>query len=137
MTTEQDEPQANQTEQTPIARRADTGSTAVPGIVTGIAQFLNTSDRTGNAVAANLTPEHISEMLRQSGRGAEREYSDRKIARFVWAGFPVFAVLALIAIIVTLALLEMADLLREIMFALAGLVGGFGAGYGYSNSRRR
>ncbi len=136
MTTEQDEPQADQAERALIDRHTDTYSMVPPGIVTGIAQFLNTSDSAGNAVAANLTSEHISEMLRQSGRGAEREYNDRKIARFVWAGFAVFAVLALIAIIVTLALFEMPDLLREIMFALAGLVGGFGAGYGYSHSRR-
>ncbi len=90
-----------------------------------------------NPIAARVTEQHITDIIGIRGREIDHDYGDRKIGRFVWAGLVAFAVLALISIIVILAVLEMADLLREIMFALAGLVGGFGAGYGYSSSRRR
>lgn len=136
MAVERGETQDSEAGPSPIARPTGVDSAETLGFIAGIAPFFNTTPTARDAIAANLTAEHITEMLRQSGQGLEKEYSDRKIGRFVWAGLVVFAVLALIAIIIILAMLEMPDLLREIMFALAGLVGGFGAGYGYRSSRR-
>ena len=90
----------------------------------------------GYAVASNLTPQHITEMINRRGRASDQNHSFRKLA----LAFAAFLVLVIVGIIVFMTVNERPDLLREIIIGIgglfSGLVAGIGGGYGYANRRR-
>ena len=89
-----------------------------------------------NPILSQVTPDHISEMIKQRGKNSDQEHSLRK-----WGlAFAAFLVLVIVGIIVFMTVNERPDLLREIIFGIgglfSGLVAGIGGGYGYANRRR-
>ena len=137
MATGPSEPPPDRSEPSPAPRQGNDGAPASQALVAGIAQFLNVSDSAGNAVAANLTTEHVSEMISQNGRRSDQSYSLKK-----WGiAFAAFVVLVIAGIIALLTILGETQLLGEILFGIGGLIsglfGGFSGGYFYANSRQR
>ena len=136
MASRHDEPPSNRPESPLEPRRGDTGPAEAPGLIASIAQFLHVSNGADNAVAANLTPDHVSEMIRQSGRRSDQAHN-LKLWGFVFAAF---VILVVAGIIVFMTYQGETEFLGEIIFGIGGLVGGltggFGVGYLYANSRR-
>ena len=134
MASRQDEPGS---EPPPVSNLGNAGAAERPGLVAGIAQFLNVSNNADNAVAANLTPEHVGEMIRQSGRRSDQSYN-LKLWGLIFAAF---VILVVAGIIIFMTVSGETEFLGEILFGfgglVSGLVGGFGSGYIYANSRRR
>ena len=109
-------------------------------------QFVNDSARThslADAIASNLTPEHVAEIIAQKGR--EPEYADRQSEREHDAGkqtrlfavlIVIVAILAVVAIIVFLTIYQQAGLLGYILSGIGGLIAGAFGGYGYANRPR-
>ena len=113
----------------------------VPGMSPVVAQqvinaLFAPDNSVSDAVASNLTPQHITEMINQRGRASDQNHSFRKLA----LAFAAFLVLVVVGIIVFMTVNERPDLLREIIFGIgglfSGLVAGAGGGYGYANRRR-
>lgn len=137
MASKQDEPLPNQPQPPSVSGHGNFGPAGPQGLVAGIAQFLNVSSNADNAVAANLTPEHVGEMIRQNGRRADQSYNLK-----LWGlGFAAFVTLVVAGIIVFMTVSGETEFLGEIIFGIGGLIGGlfggFSGGYIYANSRRR
>ena len=111
----------------------------VPGMSPVVAQqvinaLFAPDNSVSDAVASNLTPQHITEIINQRGRASDQNHSFRKLA----LAFAAFLVLVVVGIIVFMTVNERPDLLREIIFGIGGLFSGLvaGIGYGYANRRR-
>lgn len=103
------------------------------------AQFVNTPapvDSMANAIASNLTPDHVTEIIAQRGRESERDHDAGKETRR-WAVLVVIiAILAVVGIIVFLTVYKEGGLLGYILSGIGGLIAGAFGGYGYANRPR-
>ena len=103
------------------------------------AQFVNAPvpiDSMASAIASNLTPDHVTEIIAQRGSESESEHADRKETRRWAVLIVIVAILAVVAIIVFLTIYKEAGLLGYILSGIGGLIAGAFGGYGYANRPR-
>ena len=90
----------------------------------------------GGSSGPELTKEHISGLIEQSGRESELQFEERKQQRLTIVGFAAFLLLAVVAVLVFLVLFESKDLLLELIKAVGFLGTGLVGGYGFGSRRR-
>ena len=126
------------------AASGQTGDPSQPAAITpewvGFAmQFVESAARTPSmtdAIASNLTPEHVAEIIAQKDRESERENDDRKESRRLSFVLVIVAILSVVAIIIFLTIYKEGDLLGYILSGIGGLIAGAFGGYGYANRSR-
>ena len=89
-----------------------------------------------NAIASNLTPDHVTEIIAQTGHESEREHDARKETRRLAVLIVIVAILAVVGIIVFLTIFQQGSLLGYILSGIGGLIAGAFGGYGYANRPR-
>ena len=90
----------------------------------------------GGSFGPELTKEHISDLIEQSGRESELGFEERKQQRLIIFGFASLLLLVAVAILVFLVLLDSKDLLLELIKAVGFLATGLVGGYGWGSRRR-
>ena len=103
------------------------------------AQFVNAPapiDSMASAIASNLTPDHVTEIIAERGRESEREHNAGKETRRLAVLIVIVAILAVVAIIVFMTIYQQGGLLGYILSGIGGLIAGAFGGYGYANRPR-
>ena len=87
-----------------------------------------------SSVAKKITEEHITKMLALEEKGMETQYKENNSNRV----FIIVIAVLLIGLVVTILVLfrDKPDMVEKILYAVGGLVAGFGGGYGYGKSKR-
>lgn len=95
-----------------------------------IAASLSYTGPIPNPLTRKVTPEHITEIIRNQGRDSELEYADRKHGRMFAAIGGLGGGVIAVALIIVLALNGNDALANDIVQAGLFAAGGLGAGYG-------
>ena len=97
-------------------------------------QMMGTTGPQESSVAKKITEEHITKMLALEEKGMETQYKENNSNRI----FMIVIAVLLIGLVVTILVLfrDKTDMVEKILYAVGGLMAGFGGGYGFSKSKR-